>query len=154
MVSDQHGRGRNKNMELGELGWQWSHICGAEGDQDKETAATVMFNPLTQAQMTEEQDCRAGWTGLTVLPHLWGWGWSEWRTNCRNYARPHFSRCLKSDRTIPFSRPIRSQTQHRFWWEIGLTLGICHFFVDTIAVQVQTKALAKTTKNVTGYHTN
>ena len=54
------GRGRNKTVELGELGRQCSHICGAEGDQDEEPAAAVIFDPLTEAQMIEEQDCRAG----------------------------------------------------------------------------------------------
>ena len=54
------GRGRNKTVELGELGRQCSHICGAEGDQDEEPAAAVIFDLLAETQMTEEQDCRAG----------------------------------------------------------------------------------------------
>ena len=54
------GRGRNRTIELGELGRQCSHICGAEGDQNEEPAATIMLDPLTETQMTEEQDHRAG----------------------------------------------------------------------------------------------
>ena len=101
------------------------------------TEGAPVFDPLTEAQMIEEQDHRAGWARPTVLPHLWGWGWPERRTSCRKHARPHLGRCLESYRTIPFSSPIGSQTLHHIWWAIwfrlDLTLGICHFSVDSIA---------------------
>ena len=42
----KYGRGRKRTIELGELGQQCSHICGAEGDQNEEPAATVVFDSL------------------------------------------------------------------------------------------------------------
>ena len=56
----KNGRGRKRTIELGELGRQCSHNCGAEGDQNEEPAATLIFDPLNEAQMIEEQDHRAG----------------------------------------------------------------------------------------------
>ena len=44
------GRQRNKITELGEPPHQCSYICGAEGDQNEEPIATVLFDPLNQAQ--------------------------------------------------------------------------------------------------------
>ena len=52
----KYGRGRKRTIELGDLGRQCSHNCGAEGNQIEEPAATFNFDPLTEAQMTEEQD--------------------------------------------------------------------------------------------------
>ena len=43
----EYGRGRKKTNELGDLGQQCSHICGAEGDQNEEPAATNMLDPLS-----------------------------------------------------------------------------------------------------------
>ena len=40
------GRGRNKTVELGELGRQCSHICGAEGDQEEEPTTASMLDPI------------------------------------------------------------------------------------------------------------
>ena len=40
--------------ELGELGRQCSHICGAVGDQYKEPIATVLFDPFDQGSVWEE----------------------------------------------------------------------------------------------------
>ena len=54
--ASQLGRGRKRTIELGDLGRQCSHSCGAEGDQNEEPAATLIFDPLTEAQITEEQD--------------------------------------------------------------------------------------------------
>ena len=42
----KYGRGRKRTIELGELGRQYSHNCGAEGDQNEEPAAANMLDPI------------------------------------------------------------------------------------------------------------
>ena len=39
-------REMNKIIELDELSQQCFHLCGAEGNQKKEQAATILLNPL------------------------------------------------------------------------------------------------------------
>ena len=106
------GRRSHKTSELDELGQQCSHICGANGDQNEEPIATVLFDPLDQG---------------SALGEIWFADWVESRRqwSCNNGVEGvYHSRTsqqihiwllskgrLEIGRTISFSRPTR--TVHR-----------------------------------------
>ena len=63
------GRGRNKIAELGHVGWQCLHTCGAEVDQNEESVSKTLLNPIDRGSVSGETQS----ADLELVDGHWQW---------------------------------------------------------------------------------